>query len=197
MLGSFILHGLTQQEAESESLLQIMAGADSTATAIRCTFLLSSQILSSMANYEPRSKKGLVKARFLTQWSNSQRQATAISASVHYGRPENVAAIDRLQSKVAPSSGETVNGIFTPGGVEVAFNPTMTMRRKDIFGDDSNVFRPERWVDADESTRNKYERTTESVVDSGRYGCLGKNIAMMELNKVLVEVRSKPSSFCG
>ena len=101
------------------------------------------------------------------------------------------------QSKAAPSGGEIVNGIFIPGGVEVAFNPTMTMRRKDIFGDDSNVFRPERWVDADESTRNKYERTTELVFDSGRYGCLGKNIAMMELNNLLVEVRLKPSSFCG
>ena len=39
MLDAFIAHGLTQLEAESESLLQILAGSDSTATTIRVTFL--------------------------------------------------------------------------------------------------------------------------------------------------------------
>ncbi|KAK7454239.1 hypothetical protein Landi51_03359 [Colletotrichum acutatum] len=39
MLGSFVAHGLTQEEAESEILLQIIAGSDTTATAIRATLL--------------------------------------------------------------------------------------------------------------------------------------------------------------
>ena len=96
-----------------------------------------------------------------------------------------------LASKVAPPQGETVNGIFIPGGVEVAFNPLMTMRRKDVFGDDAKIFRPERWIEADATTRHKYERTAELVFGSGRFGCLGKNIAMIELNKIFVEVGFK------
>jgi cytochrome P450 len=40
MLASFIKHGLTQWQAESESLLQVMAGADSTATAVRIIMYL-------------------------------------------------------------------------------------------------------------------------------------------------------------
>jgi cytochrome P450 len=39
MLSSFIAHVLIQVEAESESLLQLLAGADLTATAIRSTLL--------------------------------------------------------------------------------------------------------------------------------------------------------------
>ncbi len=39
MLGSFVRHGLTQEECESESMLQILAGSDSTATTLRTTFL--------------------------------------------------------------------------------------------------------------------------------------------------------------
>jgi cytochrome P450 len=39
MLGSFVAHGVTQQVCESESMLQILAGAESTATTLRCTFL--------------------------------------------------------------------------------------------------------------------------------------------------------------
>lgn len=40
MLGSFLKCGLSQREAESESMLQILGGSDSTATAIRMTFLI-------------------------------------------------------------------------------------------------------------------------------------------------------------
>lgn len=34
MLGSFVKYGLTQQEAESEAMVQVLGGSDSTATAI-------------------------------------------------------------------------------------------------------------------------------------------------------------------
>ena len=39
MIGTFVRHGLTQTECESETLLQILAGADSTATTLRTTML--------------------------------------------------------------------------------------------------------------------------------------------------------------
>ena len=55
---------------------------------------------------------------------------------------------------------------------------------------DADIFRPERWIEADPSTRARYERTTEAIFGSGRFVCLGKNIAVMELNKAFVEVRA-------
>ena len=61
-------------------------------------------------------------------------------------------------------------------------------RVKDVFGNDADIFRPERWIEADPSTRAKYERTTEVIFGSGRYVCLGKNIAWIELSKAFVEV---------
>jgi cytochrome P450 len=47
---------------------------------------------------------------------------------------------------------------------------------------------PERWIEADPSTRAKYERQTEVIFGSGRYICLGKNVAWIELSKAFVEV---------
>lgn len=38
-MGSFVAHGLTQAEAESEVVVHILAGSDTTATAIRSTML--------------------------------------------------------------------------------------------------------------------------------------------------------------
>jgi hypothetical protein len=37
--GAFIRHGLTQRECETEALFQVVAGSDTTATAIRATML--------------------------------------------------------------------------------------------------------------------------------------------------------------
>ena len=93
-----------------------------------------------------------------------------------------------LQSKMAPPQGETVNGTFFPRGTEIATCPSMVTRRKDIYGDDVDIFRPERWIEADASTRAKYERMTDVIFGSGRFVCLGRNIAWMELNKAFVEV---------
>jgi len=39
MLGSFIRHGLSQEEASSEALLQIVAGSDTSASMIRAVVL--------------------------------------------------------------------------------------------------------------------------------------------------------------
>lgn len=58
-----------------------------------------------------------------------------------------------------------------------------------IFGPDANVFRPERWLDAPEVELQKMERNNELIFGHGRFGCLGKTIAFMELNKIFVEVR--------
>ena len=39
MLGSFVKHGLSQRQAETEAVFQIMAGTDTTVTALRATTL--------------------------------------------------------------------------------------------------------------------------------------------------------------
>lgn len=58
-----------------------------------------------------------------------------------------------------------------------------------VFGPDANVFRPERWLDVPERQLQKMERNSELIFGFGRFKCLGKNVAFMELNKVIVEVR--------
>ena len=48
-MGSFIRHGLTQQEAEGESLLQVIAGSDTTAATIRVVLL---NLMTSPLTYQ-------------------------------------------------------------------------------------------------------------------------------------------------
>ena len=192
MLNSFIEHGLTQLEAESESLLQILAGSDSTATTIRLTML---QLLTNPPAYarlraeiDAAVRSHSISAPVITN-AEAQRLPhlqACIRESIRVCQP-----LTGLADKLAPPEGVTTsNGVFIPGGTRVAVNSTAMCTRSDIFGPDSDLFRPGRWTDETDAEKVKaYERIWEMSFASGRFTCPGRNIAMMECGKVFVEVR--------
>lgn len=92
--------------------------------------------------------------------------------------------------KVVPPQGETVRGIFIPGGTLIANNVPALLRDTDVFGSDPALFRPERWLEADDAGRTEMQNTVEMMFGSGRWMCAGKPIAYMELYKTFFEVSS-------
>jgi cytochrome P450 len=94
-------------------------------------------------------------------------------------------------SKVVPPQGDVLDGKFVPGGTEIAIDSWSMGRRTDIYGDDVEVFRPERFLEASPEKKLEMERTTELVFGSGRYTCPGKVMAFLELNKLFVQVRQE------
>jgi cytochrome P450 len=94
-----------------------------------------------------------------------------------------------LLFKQTPPEGDTFKGVFIPGGTCIGHNTLAIQRSTEIFGEDVDVFRPERWIDADPAQHTKMLQTTELVFGYGRWACLGKPVAFIELNKVYVEVR--------
>jgi cytochrome P450 len=51
--------------------------------------------------------------------------------------------------RTIPPEGAHIDGTFYPGGTEVAVNGWVLHRDRAIFGDDVEVFRPERWFERD------------------------------------------------
>lgn len=91
--------------------------------------------------------------------------------------------------KVVPPEGDTIDGKHVPGGTLIAPNFWATGRHRGVFGPDADVFRPARWLEvADREQRAEMRRVAELVFGYGRWGCAGKMIALLELNKVFVEV---------
>lgn len=93
-----------------------------------------------------------------------------------------------------------VDGKFIPGGTRIGQNIMYIQRSKAIFGPDADIFRPERWLDIDREKHREMTQTVELVFGYGRWGCSGKSVAFLELNKVYVEVSkllSIPSPFCS
>ena len=185
MLDSFIKHGLTQLEAESESLLQLLAGSDSTATSIRMSILF---ILTNPPVY----------AKLRSEIDEAGKQGGIIqnseTASLPYLRAVVKEAIRVWQpltgiaTKVAPPEGCTSNGVRIPGGTDLALNIQALTTRKDFFGPDADLFRPERWLEADPETLKRYEKIWDWTFAGGQYTCPGKGIALMETHKVVFEL---------
>lgn len=94
-----------------------------------------------------------------------------------------------LSNKVVPPDGDTFNGMFLPGGTEIAYSAWGVHHDKRVYGEDADVYRPERWLETEGEALRAMERSVELIFGSGRYGCLGKTVALIELNKVFVQVR--------
>lgn len=90
--------------------------------------------------------------------------------------------------KVVPAGGDTVDGKFIPAGTAVGMNISTLLQSKVLFGADANIFRPERFLEADQSARAEMQRNVELIFGTGRWACAGKPLAFMELGKVFFEV---------
>lgn len=191
MLDSFMERGLTQREAESESLLQVLAGADSAATCIRMTLLFLLTNPSTYARLREEVRKAMDVNRISTPVVRNQEAMdlpylqACIKESLRLWVPLN-----GLNTKVAPAEGVCIDGVTIPGGTQVAHAHYAMMRRQDIFGKDAGVFRPDRWLGRPSDALKRQEKVWELSFSYGRFACLGRPIAMMELNKVFVEVRN-------
>ncbi len=62
------------------------------------------------------------------------------------------------------------------------------MINTEVWGADAKLFRPERWFDGSSDEKKRREMDVDMVFGYGKYLCLGRNIAFMELNKIFVQV---------
>jgi cytochrome P450 len=104
-------------------------------------------------------------------------------------------AFTALVPKEVPPGGDTLHGKFVPEGTNICANVWGMLRRKEIYGQDADMFRPERFL-VDQEQRQRMERNTELVFSYGRWSCAGKIVAFLELNKALVQVKSHQFPWC-
>ncbi|EXJ58248.1 hypothetical protein A1O7_05673 [Cladophialophora yegresii CBS 114405] len=56
--------------------------------------------------------------------------------------------IGMIQERYVPKGGISMGGHYFPEGTIVEINPWLTARNREVYGADSDSFRPERWLDA-------------------------------------------------
>lgn len=185
MLGSFVARGLTQDEAESEILMQLLAGSDTTATAVRATLLhivTNARVTSSL-----RTEIEAAKPSWPVITDAEAREMPYLQAVIKEGLRIWPPVVG-LMAKEVPKGGDVFKGQYLPEGTHIGYCAWGIFRRTDIWGEDAQEYRPERWLEGTPDKLREMEGTLELVFGYGRWQCLGKNVALMELNKVFVEL---------
>lgn len=86
--------------------------------------------------------------------------------------------------RLVPSGGVSMAGIFLPQGSSVGSLQLAMHLNPQVFGEDADAFRPERWLEADAEELRVMEMAHLGF-GRGRRACIGQNIATMELKKVV------------
>ncbi|KAL1863957.1 hypothetical protein VTK73DRAFT_6277 [Phialemonium thermophilum] len=96
-------------------------------------------------------------------------------------------AVGLLIERYVPPAGCEIAGTWLPGGTKVGINPWVLHRNKEVYGQDADVFRPERWLEA-EPERLKVMERSFLAFGSGSRTCIGRHISMLEMTKVIPQL---------
>jgi cytochrome P450 len=84
--------------------------------------------------------------------------------------------------------GMMLAGNFIPAGTSVGIFVPALHRDKEVFGEDADVFRPERWLDTGKDGDGEKIKKMEQAsmgFSRGRRVCLGQHVAVMQMKKVI------------
>jgi cytochrome P450 len=161
-----------------------MAGSDTTAIVIRIIVLYLITTPRVLSKFRAEYSKASISSPITDAEAKNLPYLQAIIKEGFRIWPPIVG----LQAKLVPPGGDMINGQFVPAGTKVGTAVFGMMRNKKIFGEDADVFRPERWLDASPEKIKEREQAVDLVFGTGRFRCLGSSVALIELNKIFVEV---------
>lgn len=149
-----------------------IAGSDITATALRgCLFA----IITSPRVYRKLVKEidsAIAQGRLSSPVEESEAQTLPYLQAAILEGLRRFSPITQLQERVVLVGGENSWGI--------QLNP--------IFGQDLEVFRPERWLIEDQEKLQQMSHVFDLIFGWDTTRCLGILIALMNLNKIFIEL---------
>ncbi|KAF2008784.1 cytochrome P450 [Aaosphaeria arxii CBS 175.79] len=95
-------------------------------------------------------------------------------------------AVGTILPRKVPKGGLQLAGTYFPAGTNVGVNAWVLHYSKEIYGEDADIFRPERWLEP------KYDGDLRDQMmfafGGGSRACIGKNISLLEMTKVLPQI---------
>lgn len=177
-------------------MFPIIAGSDTTANAINMTvsYIASNPEVATKLRNEIQS--AISEGKISSPVTNEEAIQLPYLQAVIWEGLRIHPPFGGLIMKQVGAEGDMFDGKFIPPGTRIGHSTWAVTHEVSVFGADVSVFRPERWLEANENMKATMRRQTELVFGSGRWGCPGKVVAFIELNKVMVEVNydSSPNS---
>ncbi|KAK2785075.1 hypothetical protein FQN53_007968 [Emmonsiellopsis sp. PD_33] len=179
---------MTDSQVLASAVSMINAGSDTTSISLSAAFylLLKNPRCYSrlMEELDEAYNSGRIGGRNsgLVSWAESQTLPYLDSVIQETFRLHP--AVGLLLERVVPEGGLIICGRHIPAGTIVGCNAWVLHRRADIFGEDTNAFRPERWIEASTQELSNM-KAAMCHFGSGARSCIGKSIAMLEIYKLL------------
>jgi cytochrome P450 len=95
-----------------------------------------------------------------------------------------------MNERVVPAGGAVIDGSYVPAGTIVGCSSWVIHRHKPTFGEDVDVFRPERWLEASTAKKEIMEKVLCPFGFESRL-CLGREIGLFEVFKISATLISK------
>lgn len=205
LLSKFLSAHQAHPEFMTETLVQTMAvsmafaGSETTAISLSAVFYYLLKHPTALARLRAEIDNAARAGAFadtdtgLVTWHESQR-LPYLDACIKEAFRLHPAAGLPLE-RVVPPGGAEILGRFIPGGTVVGCSAWLIHLDKSIFGEDAELYRPERWLHNEdlmktdggdaEDRRIKEMNGTMFQFGMGSRTCIGKNISLLEIYKLV------------
>ncbi|KAF9640790.1 putative benzoate 4-monooxygenase cytochrome p450 protein [Lasiodiplodia theobromae] len=175
-------------------LLNILAGADTTATTLAAVMYYLLRNPRALARLRAELDAAQVPDGGVWRYEDAVRleyldAVVKEALRVHPG-------VGLLLERVVPDGGLALpdGAAFLPAGTIVGMNAWVVNNDKGVFGPDAESFVPERWLRAEGEAEGAYEERVKRMKDvmlsfgAGRRVCLGRELSLFEIYKVVPTV---------
>ncbi|OQV01806.1 hypothetical protein CLAIMM_07097 [Cladophialophora immunda] len=169
----------------SWSVNNVGAGSDTTGITLTAVFyhLLSNARSLEALSTEVRAAK--LASNTAVSWKEAQNMSYLQACIKEALRLHP--AVGMPLERVVPEGGASLGGHRLQGGTIIGVNAWVLHRNKDVFGQDAEIWNPERWLKANPEQLKAMERATLTF-GSGSRTCLGKNISLLEISKMVPQL---------
>jgi cytochrome P450 len=201
LLSKFLAAREARPEFMSDTLVQTMAvsmafaGSETTAISLSAVFyylLKNPRTLAKLRDeIDGAAREGLFSdlETGLVTWTESQK-LPYLDACVKEAFRLHPAAGLPLE-RIVPEPGVEIAGHYVKGGTIVGCSAWIIHQNKDVFGEDVETYRPERWLVDESKGRESEERRIKTMDGNmfqfgmGSRTCIGKNISLLEVYKLV------------
>ncbi|KAL4790363.1 cytochrome P450 [Aspergillus venezuelensis] len=171
------------REIQSESVVAILAGSDTTAIAIRAVayYLMKTPEAYKKLMVEIDEADGDGRLNQKIQY-NEAIKLPYLVACIKEGMRMHP-SVGLTMPRYVPTGGRIIAGQFMPARTKVGISAPVLHQNKDIFGRDADTFNPERWL---RDSRAAAEMDRHMLhFGAGSRICVGKNISLAEMHKMI------------
>lgn len=154
---------MSDSELLTHAVSNIFAGADTTAASLRAIFyylcLTPSAHVKLLAELDEADRNGRLSDPVTFAEAQDLKYFQAVVKEALRMHP----AVGLLLERVVPRGGAEVGATWLAGGTVVGINPWVAARDREVYGEDSEIFKPERWLTASEQRLKAMERNFLAV----------------------------------